>query len=70
MDALDAADSIDAMGSWVSVTCPHCFETLEVLIDAETRGELVQDCEVCCNPWRVVVRRRRDGEPEVSVEAL
>jgi hypothetical protein len=33
-----------------------------------TRGELVQDCEVCCRPWRMLVRRRRDGSPVVTVE--
>ncbi len=58
------------MGTLVTVTCPHCFEALEILIEAESRGSWVQDCEVCCNPWQVTVLGRSDGVPEVSVEAL
>ena len=27
---------------------------------AATRGTLVQDCEVCCNPWTVRVSGRGD----------
>jgi hypothetical protein len=30
-------------------------------------GTFVQDCEVCCNPWRVRVQRE-DGERYVSVD--
>jgi hypothetical protein len=30
------------------------------------RGSFVQDCEVCCNPWRVRVWRE-DGERQVEV---
>ena len=45
------------------VTCPHCGETLEIYIEPDVEGSLIQDCEVCCNPWQVQVfqgeRRRR-----------
>ena len=41
----------------VRVQCPYCFETVEVYVDPDTAGEMVQDCEVCCNPWRLVVSR-------------
>jgi len=37
------------------VTCPYCGETLEIYLEPDTAGTLVQDCEVCCNPWRVEV---------------
>lgn len=50
------------------VQCPYCFEWVEIVVDPDTRGELVQDCEVCCRPWRMLVRRRRDGSPVVTVE--
>jgi hypothetical protein len=53
---------------FVQVTCPYCFELVEMELDPETRGELVHDCEVCCNPWRVRVSRDADGNAFVDVE--
>jgi hypothetical protein len=43
------------------VTCPYCGEDLEIYVEPDVRGTFVQDCEVCCNPWRVRVVRTRDG---------
>lgn len=63
-------DDVDAFGTWVSVACPHCFEETDVLIEAEDAGSWVQDCEVCCNPWQVTVRRSGSSEPVVEVEPL
>ena len=37
------------------VTCPYCGEQVTVYLEPDVRGTLVQDCEVCCNPWRVRV---------------
>jgi hypothetical protein len=37
------------------VTCPYCGEELEIYIEPDVTGSFVQDCEVCCNPWRVRV---------------
>jgi hypothetical protein len=31
---------------------------------------MVQDCEVCCNPWQMTVTRDRDGDPDVRIERL
>jgi hypothetical protein len=53
---------------FISVVCPYCFESVEMELDPQTEGELVHDCEVCCNPWRVMVRRKRDGTARVDVE--
>ncbi len=50
------------------VTCPYCFEAVELWIDPATEGEYVEDCEVCCRPWRVVVRRDAEGRPTVQVD--
>lgn len=36
------------------VTCPYCGETV-VFLESDVEGSLVQDCEVCCNPWQVQV---------------
>jgi hypothetical protein len=35
------------------VTCPYCGEEVEIYLEPELTGSFVQDCEVCCNPWRV-----------------
>ena len=41
------------------VTCPYCGESGEIYVEPDVRGQFVQDCEVCCNPW--LVRVVRDG---------
>lgn len=43
------------------VTCPYCGEQVEIYVEPDVRGSFVQDCEVCCNPWRVRVRGGEDG---------
>ena len=48
------------------VTCPYCGEEIELYVERDVRGTFVQDCEVCCNPWRVRVTRE-DGERFVEV---
>lgn len=53
---------------WVEIDCPHCGERVGVYLDPETRGSLVQDCEVCCRPWRLEVARDRLGRLRVRVE--
>ena len=45
----------------VLVTCPYCGEQIEIYIEPDVRGTFVQDCEVCCNPWRVHVSGRGDN---------
>jgi hypothetical protein len=50
------------------IQCPFCGETLELEIEEDLRGRLVQDCEVCCNPIQLDIRRDPWGDPEVSVE--
>lgn len=41
--------------------CPFCGEEVEIYVEEDVRGSFVQDCEVCCNPWLVRVRRAADG---------
>ena len=48
------------------VNCPYCGEDVEIYIEPDVQGTFVQDCEVCCNPWRVQVIRDA-GERYVSV---
>jgi uncharacterized Zn finger protein len=48
------------------VQCPYCGEELELYLEDDVRGDLVQDCEVCCNPWLVRILDD-DGERNVVV---
>jgi hypothetical protein len=48
------------------VTCPYCGEEVEIYLEPDVTGTLVQDCEVCCNPWNVRVSGRGD-ERDVDV---
>ncbi len=40
------------------VTCPYCGEESEIYVEPDVRGSFIQDCEVCCNPWRVRISGR------------
>ena len=42
------------------VTCPYCGEQMEIYLEPDVIGTLVQDCEVCCRPWQVHVYRDSD----------
>lgn len=43
------------MSDHFPVTCPYCGEEVEIYVEPDVRGTLIQDCEVCCNPWRLRV---------------
>lgn len=53
------------------VWCPYCGEANEVSLDpgSGTVQEYVEDCQVCCRPWRVTVRYHGDGTAEVRAVA-
>jgi prolyl-tRNA synthetase len=58
-------------GYWadtIAVQCPYCGEQVEITVEPDVYGTLVQDCEVCCNPWQVTITRDRYGDVEVRVE--
>lgn len=52
-------------------SCPWCGEPVTLLLDpgSGTSQEYVEDCEVCCRPWRVRVSYQSDGSAEVTLEA-
>ena len=54
------------------VTCPYCGEAVEIALDPGSGDdqEYVEDCEVCCQPWRVSVTYDARGEATVSISAL
>ena len=37
----------------VWVRCPFCHEKQLLVVDPDTSGSFVQDCDVCCKPWQV-----------------
>ena len=43
------------------VTCPFCGEQSEIYVEPDVNGSFVQDCEVCCNPWRIRVHGHGDA---------
>lgn len=52
--------------SQFEVRCPYCGEQVQVYIEPDVMGTLVQDCEVCCRPWQVRVGYD-DGQRYVEV---
>ena len=77
-DPDDAADDDDALddefplGDGVAedaatVWCPYCGEPSEVAVDpgGGAQQTYVEDCPVCCRPWRVTVSYQPDGSAHV-----
>ena len=56
----------DEVESEFSVWCPYCGEQVEIYVEPDLMGSLVQDCEVCCQPWKVDVGYDQ-GERYVNV---
>jgi hypothetical protein len=54
------------------VVCPYCGEWNVVSLDPGSGDvqEYVEDCQVCCRPWRVAVHYRDDGSAHVTATAL
>ncbi len=55
------------MDDAAEIQCPYCFELVSVYIDPECEGTIVEDCEVCCRPWTLEVRRDSSGALYVQV---
>jgi hypothetical protein len=53
------------------VSCPYCGEEVQVHLDpgSGARQQYVEDCPVCCRPWRVEVRYGSDGSARVELSA-
>ncbi len=58
--------------SEIEVTCPHCGETVVIILDPAGGGaqDYVEDCEVCCRPWQVSVRYDARGAAKVQLEEV
>lgn len=53
------------------VYCPYCGELNEISVDpgGGASQSYIEDCQVCCRPWRVAVAYDADGQAVASVEA-
>ena len=54
------------------VTCPYCGEENMVSLDPGSgeAQDYVEDCQVCCQPWRVSVHYSGDGTAVVTAIPL
>jgi hypothetical protein len=71
-DDVEALDADFPLGDGVAeraavVYCPYCGEPSEVAVDpgGGAQQEYVEDCPVCCRPWRVTVAYQSDGTVDV-----
>jgi hypothetical protein len=76
-DELASLDADFPLGDGVAdgtaeVWCPYCGEPNEIAVDPGSgeQQEYVEDCQVCCQPWQVIVHYGPDGEAEVTVTTL
>ena len=70
-DDLDDDEMSDGdVDSDTTVSCPYCGETTQISLDYGSGAvqDYVEDCEVCCRPWRVRVRYDRSGAAEVTID--
>lgn len=50
------------------ITCPHCGETIEILVDGSvTSQDYIEDCSVCCRPINFTVTIEQD---EIFLQAF
>jgi hypothetical protein len=54
----------------VQAQCPYCGAWQELFLDPESEGSMVQDCEVCCEPWEMTVVRSRTGAVTVRLARI
>ncbi len=48
------------------VTCPYCGEDVDIYLESDVHGRLVQDCEVCCHALQLrIVGRGHERSVEV-----
>ncbi len=73
----DASDEDFPLGDGTADTeatvhCPYCGEEVEIAIDpgGGEAQQYVQDCEICCQPWKVSLNYDMDGRAEVVVTVL
>ena len=66
----DAADS--SFDTEIGTSCPHCGAPVHLVLDPAggREQEYVEDCEVCCRPWKVQLHYDARGAADVQLEGL
>ena len=69
LDPLDEDLGDDPADSEGEVMCPYCGAANEIALDPDGGAfqTYVEDCQVCCRPWRVVVHYGHDGSADVTL---
>ena len=53
------------------IQCPHCFETVTVLLDLSVPGQsYVEDCFVCCHPMTIRYTANAGAIESVTADRL
>ncbi|MCW8808121.1 MAG: CPXCG motif-containing cysteine-rich protein [Rhodanobacter sp.] len=54
----------------LTVECPCCGESIEVLVDPSAGDQqYIEDCQVCCRPIVMTVSVDDDGEVQLDARA-
>ena len=51
----------------IEILCPWCGEQIWIVFEVDVKGEMVQDCEVCCQPINLNITRDEWGDPDLAV---
>lgn len=71
-DAVTTEDPVaDFPDDLAHQSCPWCGEGVTLVLDrgSGTSQDYIEDCEVCCRPWRVRVLYGPHGKAQVTLEA-
>lgn len=53
-----------------TITCPHCWERIEVVVDLSIAEQsYIEDCSVCCRPITLLVTVEEGEIVELGAEA-
>jgi Cysteine-rich CPXCG len=59
----------DALLHYEPITCPYCWETIEVALDLSVEQQrYVEDCSVCCRP--IAIGYRAEDGQLVAIEVV
>ena len=51
--------------------CPYCWENISTLVDTSiTKQQYIEDCEVCCNPFELVIDCKPDEITSVGINPI
>ena len=71
-DEEEATQDDSLLDTEAGVTCPHCGASVSITLDPAGGQvqEYVEDCEVCCKPWKVQLSYDAKGIADVQLEGL